>query len=1137
MDSEHCAIHQCLRSGRPETELRRLVLTASGGPFRGRGRASLASVTVEEALAHPTWSMGPKITIDSSTLMNKGLEVLEAHELFDVGFDRIEVVVHPQSVVHSMVEWTDGATVAQLSMPDMRLPIGYALSWPSRLATPFGAIDWAGLGSLTFEPPDRDAFPCLELAYQAGRAGGLAPAWLNAANEVAVAAFLDRADPVAADRRRHRRHPAGLRSRRWDGARRRRCGVRRRPPGAGIGPGRRREDGGMTDVEAGEEAGGSEPADAPRGYLDRWREGLTGGYARPGEAPAAPPPEPTPEQQRRSVLVLVGVVVLILAVGAEGHFLKILAVIAVIAAVIMLHELGHFTAAKLSGMKVERVLPRLRAPVVVHPQGRDGVRDQGHPGRRLRPDPRDEQPRAGRPRDEPRTYRQASFPKRFAVAVAGSSVHFVLALVAVWTLFAFAHTAKATTTIDALVPAQRGHARPGRRPQARRPDRLLRRAPGVVVGTAHLHRDARRQTGHAWSSNATGRSSPCGRPRPMSPPSWTRPACPTARRTPASWGSPRPAPTTRCSARSRTPSRPSGTTGWSRGSRAWRRCSARTGCPTSATRSPRPPGNTSVQQAGVAPGLDRRHREHRRPGARLGFERSGSSSWSTPSSGPSTCSRCCPSTAATWPSPCTSGSVPAGGVRYRADANKMVPYALAVMALLLFVGAERHLPRRVPPASRCSTDGRRRTAPGVGWGAPSERGLRMLGPNLTAAPRRKTRQIRVGSVPVGGDAPISVQSMTITKTADVEGTLQQIYALAGAGADIVRCTCNRQEAAEGLARIVPRSPVPIIADIHNNHLMALAALDAGVHGLRLNPGNIRHPEHIKAVAREARDRGVPIRIGVNAGSLDDRRLYKVRRGDARGHGRVGPAWSWPTSRRSASRTSRSASRPRTCPLMIEAYRMLADVTDHPLHVGVTEAGPGVAGLIKGTAGIGTLLAEGIGDTIRYSLTADPVEEAKAGRQLLECLGLRTRKNVDLIACPSCGRAEIDVIAVANQAMAAFGEREIPLQVAVMGCVVNGPGEARRRRSRHRRRPPQGPPVHQGPERRRRRRGRDGRLRCSTTPERILAEGADAVLAGADLEGARRAAEDDRAALLDEKGADANASEVKVDLIRRHLGEQ
>src|ERR1700694_5807922 len=159
----------------------------------------------------------------------------------------------------------------------------------------------------------------------------------------------------------------------------------------------------------------------------------------------------------------------------------------------------------------------------------------------------------------------------------------------------------------------------------------------------------------------------------------------------------------------------------------------------------------------------------------------------------------------------------------------------------------------------------------------------MLGPNLTASPRRKTRQIMVGSVPVGGDAPISVQSMTTTKTADVEGSLQQIYVLAGAGADIVRCTCNREEAAEGLARIVPRSPVPIIADIHNNHLMALAALDAGVHGLRLNPGNIRNPDHIKAVAREAKDRGVSIRIGVNAGSLDER-LYKKDGGGAPGAG-------------------------------------------------------------------------------------------------------------------------------------------------------------------------------------------------------------------------------------------------------------
>jgi 1-deoxy-D-xylulose-5-phosphate reductoisomerase len=190
VDSEHCAVHQCLR-GNPPERIARIVLTASGGPFRGRSAPELAGVTVEEALAHPTWSMGPKITVDSSTLMNKGLEVIEANELFQIGYDRIEVVVHPQSVVHSMVEYTDGATMAQLSMPDMRLPIGYALAYPDRGATPWGAIDWTTLGRLDFEPPDHDNFPCLGLAYAAGRAGGDAPATLNAANEVAVAAFLD----------------------------------------------------------------------------------------------------------------------------------------------------------------------------------------------------------------------------------------------------------------------------------------------------------------------------------------------------------------------------------------------------------------------------------------------------------------------------------------------------------------------------------------------------------------------------------------------------------------------------------------------------------------------------------------------------------------------------------------------------------------------------------------------------------------------------------------------------------------------------------------------------------------------------------------------------------------------------------
>ena len=191
VDSEHCAVHQCLRSsvdGRGEVA--RIVLTASGGPFRGRTADDLANVTVEQALAHPTWSMGPKITIDSSTLMNKGLEVIEAHELFNVSYDEIEVVIHPQSVVHSMVEFTDGSTIAQLSLPDMRLPIGYALGYPHRIVTPFGRIDWAKLARLDFELPDMATFRCLSLAYEAGRFGGTAPAWLSAANEVAVDAFL-----------------------------------------------------------------------------------------------------------------------------------------------------------------------------------------------------------------------------------------------------------------------------------------------------------------------------------------------------------------------------------------------------------------------------------------------------------------------------------------------------------------------------------------------------------------------------------------------------------------------------------------------------------------------------------------------------------------------------------------------------------------------------------------------------------------------------------------------------------------------------------------------------------------------------------------------------------------------------------
>jgi len=391
----------------------------------------------------------------------------------------------------------------------------------------------------------------------------------------------------------------------------------------------------------------------------------------------------------------------------------------------------------------------------------------------------------------------------------------------------------------------------------------------------------------------------------------------------------------------------------------------------------------------------------------------------------------------------------------------------------------------------------------------------------------------VGSVPVGGGAPITVQSMTVTKTADVEGTLQQIYALAAAGCDIVRCTCNEPEAAEGLARIVPRSPIPVIADIHHQYRMALAALEAGVHGLRLNPGNIRRPEHIKAVASEAKHRGVPIRIGVNGGSLDPA-LYQK-------HGGITPEAMVESARQEIAyfdevgfdlvKISVKAS---SVPLMVEAYRQLADVTDYPLHLGVTEAGPPPAGLVKATAGIATLLMEGIGDTIRYSLTADPVEEARAGRQLLEALGLRERKNVDLIACPSCGRAEVDVIEVARRAQDAFADRQLPLQIAVMGCVVNGPGEAREADLG----------IAAGNKR--------GHLFVKGTNVAVVAEdemvdalvewaeyiaehGTEAAIARADVAKAEREARLDRGALLETQGDDVNHAEDRIVEIRKRVG--
>ena len=403
---------------------------------------------------------------------------------------------------------------------------------------------------------------------------------------------------------------------------------------------------------------------------------------------------------------------------------------------------------------------------------------------------------------------------------------------------------------------------------------------------------------------------------------------------------------------------------------------------------------------------------------------------------------------------------------------------------------------------------------------------------MSAFARRETHQISVGKVAVGGNAPISIQSMTITKTADVEGTLQQIYALAAAGCDIVRCTCNEPEAAEGLAQIVPRSPVPIIADIHHQYKMALAAMEAGVHGLRLNPGNIRKPEHIKAVASEARDRKVPIRIGVNGGSLDPA-LYEKYGGltaEAMVESALQEIAYFEEVGFDLIKISVKAS---NVPLMIDAYRQLSEVTRHPLHLGVTEAGPLPGGLIKATAGISTLLMEGIGDTIRYSLTADPVEEARAGRQLLESLGLRERKNVDLIACPSCGRAEIDVIDVANRAQAAFADKKIPLQIAVMGCVVNGPGEAREADLG----------IAAGNKR--------GHLfvkgrNVAVVPESEMVEalidwatyihehGVDAAVARVDTALAEREATKDRNMLLKEHGDDVNHADEKIVEIRKKV---
>jgi (E)-4-hydroxy-3-methylbut-2-enyl-diphosphate synthase len=308
--------------------------------------------------------------------------------------------------------------------------------------------------------------------------------------------------------------------------------------------------------------------------------------------------------------------------------------------------------------------------------------------------------------------------------------------------------------------------------------------------------------------------------------------------------------------------------------------------------------------------------------------------------------------------------------------------------------------------------------------------------------RRKTRQVRVGDVTIGGDAPIRVQSMTTTKTADINATLQQIASLVAAGVDIVRVAVPHWEDAEALTAIAAKSTVPVVADIHFQWKYAMAALEAGIQGLRINPGNIKYQDKVRLIAREARARSVPIRIGVNAGSLEKDVL--ARHGAPTAAALVESALFEARILEEEDFSDIKISvKHSNAGVMIQAYRLLAEACDYPLHLGVTEAGPMPAGGVKSAVGIGTLLSEGIGDTIRVSLTDDPVEEVKVGTWILQSLGLRKR-GLDLVACPSCGRAEVDVLGLTRQVQEAI-EREglkVPIRVAVMGCVVNGPGEAR-----------------------------------------------------------------------------------------------
>jgi (E)-4-hydroxy-3-methylbut-2-enyl-diphosphate synthase len=314
-------------------------------------------------------------------------------------------------------------------------------------------------------------------------------------------------------------------------------------------------------------------------------------------------------------------------------------------------------------------------------------------------------------------------------------------------------------------------------------------------------------------------------------------------------------------------------------------------------------------------------------------------------------------------------------------------------------------------------------------------------PPETLAPRRKTRKIKVGKVFVGGDAPISVQSMTTTLTSDINATLQQIAALTATGCDIVRVAVPSQDDADALPAIAHKSQIPVIADIHFQPKYVFAAIEAGCAAVRVNPGNIRaFDDQVKEIARAAADHGTSIRIGVNAGSLDKRLLAK--------HGKATPEalvesalWEASLFEEHGFRDFKISVKHNDPVVMVRAYEMLSEACDYPLHLGVTEAGPAFQGTIKSAVAFGSLLSRGIGDTIRVSLSAPPVEEVKVGLKILESLNLRPRK-LEIVSCPSCGRAQVDVYTLAEQVTAGLEGLEVPLRVAVMGCVVNGPGEAR-----------------------------------------------------------------------------------------------